>query len=57
MFHLKELQLAQTMCVSVKIVAIGSDYACFYLEKLQLAQTMCVLVKRVVIGSEYAHFS
>ena len=64
MFHLKLLQLAQTMCVPVEIVAIGSDCAhftrtgcnwlrlcLFHFKSLQLAQTMCVSVEIVVFGS------
>ena len=44
------MQLAQTMHVSVEIVAIGTEY-------LQLAQIMWVSVAEVAISSEYVYFS
>ena len=44
------------MHVSLKVIAIGSDYACFSGNKNHWLRYACSL-QIVAIGSDYAHFS
>ena len=44
------------MHVSLKVIAIGSDYACFSGNKNHWLRYACSL-EIVAIGSDYAHFS